>query len=100
MLTLYFKPTCPFSRRVTAVIDRLDLDVEMKDIAADEAYREELEATGGKLQTPYLVDTDKETALYESDNIVDHLQTHYGSTNTAARPRVHVAGGTCVSCEG
>lgn len=101
MLTLYFKPTCPFCRRVIAVIERLELEVEMKDIVANESFAAELEEKGGKRQVPYLVDTDKDAAMYESDDIVKHLQDNYGDTNTpAAKPRVHISDATCVSCEG
>lgn len=101
MLTLYFKPTCPFSRRVIAVIERLELEVEMKDVSANEAFKTELVEKGGKTQTPYLVDTDKNVAMYESDDIVKHLQDNYGDASVAiAKPRVHISDATCVSCEG
>ena len=100
MLTMYMKPTCPFSRRVMAVIDRLELEVEYKDIAADEALAAELESIGGKRQVPYLIDTDANVSMYESDDIVAHLQRTYGQPVAATRPRVHVGGSTCVSCEG
>ena len=101
MLTLYFKPNCPFCRRVVAVIERLELDVEMKDIVADESFAAELEEKGGKRQVPYLVDTDKNVAMFESDDIVKHLQDNYGGDSvTAAKPRVHISDSTCVSCEG
>lgn len=100
MLTLYMKPTCPFCRRVMAVIDRLDLEVEMKDIEAEPALADELVALGGKLMVPYLVDSEKNVQMYESDDIVMHLQRAYGVPTAATRPRVHVGGSTCVSCEG
>jgi glutathione S-transferase len=101
MLTLYYKPTCPFCRRVVAVIERLELEVEMKNIEENQGYRDELLEHGGKQQVPYLVDADKEVAMYESDDIVAHLQTHYGEdTGSAAKPRVHVSDATCTSCEG
>lgn len=100
MLTLYYKPTCPFCRRVMAVIDRLDIEVAMKDTAENDDFKEELIERGGKQQVPYLVDTDKEVEMYESDDIVAHLQKHYGGDTTPAKPRVHVSGSTCISCEG
>lgn len=100
MLTLYYKPTCAFCRRVMAVIDRLELEVEMKNVA-EEDFKTELEEAGGKIQTPFMIDTDKEVSLYESDDIVDHLQTHYGkSASVPVRPRIHVSESACVSCEG
>lgn len=100
MLTLYMKPTCPFCRRVVAVIERLDLEVEMKDIEADATLADELIARGGKRMVPYLVDTKTGVEMYESDDIVLHLQRTYGVPVAATRPRVHVGGSTCVSCEG
>jgi glutathione S-transferase len=102
MLALYYKPACPFCRRVLAVIDRLELDVELRDIEADDAYAQELIARGGKRQVPYLVDETQGVEMYESDDIVAHLQKHYSGAPAAmvARPRVHVGGSTCLSCEG
>lgn len=100
MLTLYTKASCPFCRRVVAVLDRLAIDVEMKDIAENDEYREELIAHGGQQMVPYLVDTDADIAMYESDDIVSYLQKTYGTTTPAQRPRVHVSDSTCVSCEG
>lgn len=101
MLTLYTKATCPFCTRVFAVIDRLGIDVTIKDIAEDPAYAEELIARGGKQQVPYLVDTEAEVEMYESDDIVSHMQKTYGqAVPSAQKPRIHINDSTCVSCEG
>lgn len=102
MLTLYMTPTCPYCQKVIALIEELNLTVEMKDIKGNDAFREELIEKGGKKQVPYLVDTDKEVAMYESDDIMDFLEINYGMTEESAsdKPRVHVAGGVCVACEG
>jgi len=83
-----------------AVIDRLELEVELKDIA-DTNLKAELVALGGKEQVPYLVDTDKSVAIFESDDIVTHLQNNYDKAATVVtRPRIHIADNVCVSCEG
>jgi len=100
MLTLYYRPTCPFCRRVMAVVDRMQLEIELKDIEDTEVMTE-LVASGGKVQVPYLVDTVHSISTYESDDIVTHLQTKYGKgAATATRPRIHIADNVCVSCEG
>ena len=100
MLTLYYKQDCPFCRRVTAVIDRLQLQVELKD-AGDEAVEAELVARGGKMLVPYLVDDNKNVEMYESDDIVAHLQANYGvATSAPSRPRISISDNVCVSCEG
>ena len=101
MITLYYKPTCAFSRRVLAVVDRLGLEIEKKDISSDDSAMAELMEKGGKEQTPFLVDSEHDVAMYESDDIVAHLQNNYGDdTAVSSKPRVHVSGATCVSCEG
>lgn len=101
MLTLYYKPTCSFSRYVISTADRLGLELELKDILSDEAIAAELEEHGGKRQVPYLTDSETGVGLYESEVIVKYLQSTYGQpVATATRPRVHLGGSTCVSCEG
>lgn len=85
------------------MIDELKLEVEMKDISADDTAREELIKKGGKQQVPYIVDTEKEVAMYESDDILDFLEINYGTvgeTEASDKPRIHVGGSTCVACEG
>jgi len=100
MLTLYYKPSCAFSRRVLAVTDRLGLEVEMKDVTETE-IQEELINAGGKKQVPYLVDVEKGESMYESDDIVSYLQKNYGpQTTPSSRPRVHISDNACLSCEG
>lgn len=99
MLTMYYKPTCPFCRRVMAVTDRLGVEVEMKDVN-DDTIAAELIEKGGKRQVPYLIDTDQAVEMYESDDIVAHLQKHYGEGGGESKPRVHISDSTCVSCEG
>jgi glutaredoxin 3 len=100
MLTLYYRPSCPFCRRVTAVVDRMGLQVEMKDIE-DETFKNELMEQGGKVQVPYLVDSSNGTSMYESDDIVSYLQKTYGAPVAApSRPRVHISDNACISCEG
>lgn len=100
MLTLYYRPTCGFCRRVLAVVDRLAINVELKDITEDSVVTE-LEALAGSLKVPYLVDASQSLAMYESDDIVDYLQKNYGGVgSTPARPRIHVADNVCISCEG
>ncbi len=84
-----------------AVIDRLEIEVEMKDISSSTEIENELVEKGGKKQVPYLVDSERSVAMYESDDIVKHLQDNYGKNNTTAtKPRIHVGDSTCVSCEG
>lgn len=100
MLTLYFKPTCKFSRRVIEAATEMGVAIDMKDINADERLREELIAHGGKKQTPYLVDPERGTAMYESADIIDYLRDHYHDDAPPAPARtVHRSNETCDACE-
>ncbi len=81
-----------------AVIERLNLEVDLKDIS-DESIAAELRARGGKVQAPYLIDEAHGIEMYESDAIVAHLQTTYG-VKTAPKVRMHISDNACVSCEG
>lgn len=104
MLTLYSTETCPFVHRVLQVAENLKIDLDIKDISEDEAARLELIERGGKEQVPYLVDTEKSVEMYESNDIIEYIREHYansGATKTeTAKPRVHVGGSVCESCEG
>jgi glutaredoxin 2 len=46
------------------------------DVTNEQTYTEMTEL-GGLDQIPYLVDTTRDEALYESDDIVDYLEEHY-----------------------
>lgn len=77
MLTLYVRTGCPFCAAVLAKVASLDLKVEEKNVA-DEAVAKELIARGGKLQEPYLVDSERNVEMYESGDINEYLDTYYG----------------------
>ena len=102
MLILYYKPTCVFCRSVLATIDRLEIEVDLRDVTADPAHSDALLELGVKRQTPHLVDEEKNFSSYESDAIIKHLQSVYGKpvASSFTRPRIHVGGSVCESCEG
>ncbi len=73
-LILYYKPTCPFCRKVLDFIDKHSIVVPLKNITKSKEAKDELEHLGGKSQVPCLFIDGK--ALYESDEIVSWLKTH------------------------
>lgn len=75
MLILYIKDNCPYSTAVMRKINELDIRVETKNIANNRNALELIEK-GGKYQAPCLIDTDKEIVIYESSDIIDHLDTY------------------------
>ena len=76
MLTLYVKTGCPYCELVLGVVEELGIQVEQKNIA-DDAVATELIQRGGKRQVPYLVDSEKNIEMYESEDIAHYLQQNY-----------------------
>lgn len=74
MLTLYYKPTCPFCQKVLSAAEELNVSFELKDISVDDSAAAELIERGGKRQVPFLVDEDKGVEMYESDDIIVFLK--------------------------
>lgn len=76
MLTLYVTTGCPFCAKVRAEGKELGIALDEKNIT-DPTVAAELVARGGKRQVPYLMDTERKTEMYESDDIVSYLREHY-----------------------
>lgn len=73
-LELFYKPTCPFCRKVTSYLtDRPDLGIIMTNIEESHEDRLRLSETGGKIQVPCLLIDGQ--AMYESDDIITYLKT-------------------------
>lgn len=102
MLTLYYKPTCPFSQRVLGEAERLHVTLNLKDISTDLFLFEELMELGGKTQTPFLVDPERQVTMYDSTDIIGYLIEHYDAADTKQTfggLRIHESDETCDSCQ-
>lgn len=76
---LYEFEGCPYCRKVREALSVLDLEAWVYPCPkGGPRYREELERRGGKAQFPYLVDSNTDEEMYESDDIVRYLFEHYG----------------------
>ncbi len=76
-LSLYQLPSCPFCVKVRRAIKREGLTIELRNISANNHYREELIREGGKRTVPCLrieQADGKVQWLYESNDVVAHLQ--------------------------
>ena len=76
MLTLYVRTGCQYCAKVLAAGEELGITFNLKNVA-DPAVLAELMARGGKRQMPYLVDSEKNVEMYESDDIVHYLHQTY-----------------------
>lgn len=79
MLILYTTPACLYCEKVKSYFETAGIPYEIRDIATHAQYRDELLVKGGKLQVPFLVDTDHTIALYESADIIAYVEKQYGS---------------------
>lgn len=86
-LVLYEFEACPFCRRVREALTRLDLEVEVRPCPkGGTRFRGELLQVGGQEQFPFLVDAGAGVSLYESSDIVAHLERRYGAEAKGDRP--------------
>lgn len=85
MLELYQSEGCPHSQQareklselgVSYVVHNPRLPGDEGGDVTNELTHQELTA-GGEDQIPYLVDTDREVTMYESEDIVDYLDEQY-----------------------
>jgi glutathione S-transferase len=61
---------------VLKTAEDLKIEFNQKNVS-DPGVREELLARGGKVQMPYLVDEEKGTEMYESDDIIAYLHQRF-----------------------
>ena len=87
MLELYQAEGCPHSTAVRETLTDLGVSYvvhnprlpgdEGGDVRNELTHRQ-LADLGGRDQIPLLVDTEREVSLYGEDDIVAHLERHYG----------------------
>lgn len=93
MLTLFYKPTCPYCQRVLAEAEDMGVHFDLKDISTDEALVGRLIELGGKRQVPFLVDREQNIKMYESNDIIEYLKKYYADDASGEKENV------CDSCQ-
>lgn len=73
MLELFYSPTCPYCRKVLDYFEDENIDFERKDVSDKENYNK-LMQTGKIAQVPFLIDTDNNKQMYESDEIIKYVK--------------------------
>lgn len=74
MITLFTKPGCPYCSKVLTRIEELSIPYNEKSIASEENLNELLER-GKKRQVPYMIDEEKGVEMYESNDIIQYLES-------------------------
>jgi glutathione S-transferase len=86
-LTLYNMEGSPYCRKVRESLSELDLEHVVRNVPKGSPKRAELAARGGKVQVPYLIDPNTGHEMYESDDIIAYLESHYAPGRAARRKR-------------
>lgn len=73
---LFYRPTCPYCKRVLAFMEERGIELPLRDISADAEAREGLLRVGGKVQVPCLFIDGK--PMYESGDIIAYLGETFG----------------------
>ena len=72
MLELYYSQTCPYCKKVINYLEGNGIKYEPKDISVHKNY--EILMEKGKIsQVPFLIDTDNNKMMYESDKIIEYI---------------------------
>lgn len=73
-LALYYFESCPFCIIVLRVIDKLNIEVEYRDIYSDQSHLNKLMQDTGRRTTPCLYIDGK--TMFESSDIMAWLEQH------------------------
>ena len=74
MLKLFVLETCPYCQKVINFLEKEHMEYEKIDITNKDS-ESTLIRMGGKRQVPFLVDSDRNIQMYESDDIIEYLKT-------------------------
>ncbi len=90
---LYYKPSCPYCKKVFEHMQKLGVSVRSIDISQDEATKLFLKEKGGKVQVPCLLTKEGEEGeklMYESSVIMEWVvknQKELASSNSPFDPQ-------------
>lgn len=82
-LELYSFEASPFCRIVRERLCALEIPYVLHNVAKNSPSREAFVALSGKMQVPYLIDPNRDVAMFESADIVRYLDTTYGAQAAA-----------------
>ncbi len=74
MLDLFILETCPYCQKVIEFLDKEHMKYNKIDILNKDSENSLIQI-GGKRQVPFLVDTERNIQMYESDDIIEYLKT-------------------------
>ncbi|SDR43700.1 glutaredoxin family protein [Natronobacterium texcoconense] len=83
-ITFYRLQGCPYCERVARLLQEYDLDYQSRFVEPMHSDRNVVKRVAGVRTVPVIVDHDTGVTMAESANIVDYLESTYGSEAPAA----------------
>lgn len=77
-IELYGYEASPYCRLVREALSELEIPYLLHNVARGSAARTAFLARAGKMQVPYLVDPNTNTAMFDSGEIIKYLKQTYG----------------------
>ncbi len=74
MLLLYTMEGCPYCQKVIKHLESKNIEYRAMDVS-DPVNMDELLHLGGDDQVPFFVDTEHNAKMYESDDIIQYIDT-------------------------
>ena len=74
MLDLFVLETCPYCIKVMEFLDKEHMKYRKIDISNKDSEASLIQI-GGKRQVPFLIDTERNIQMYESNDIIEYLKT-------------------------
>ncbi len=85
-IILYEFEGCPYCRIVREAISQSGIQVLVRPCPkGGKRFRPEVRKLGGKAQFPFLIDENKDIAIYESGDIAAYIHHNYGGTRSWQR---------------
>jgi glutaredoxin len=78
-ITLYRLQACPYCERVVRTLDDLDLDYASRFVEPMHSDRNVVKRVAGSRPVPAIVDERTGVTMSESANVVEYLESTYGS---------------------
>ncbi|AFZ72614.1 glutathione S-transferase N-terminal domain-containing protein [Natronobacterium gregoryi] len=91
-ITFYRLQGCPFCERVTRLLQKYDLEYQLRFVEPMHSKRDVVKRVAGVRTVPVIVDDNTGVTMAESANIVDYLESTYGSDAPATEAAETVGG--------
>ncbi|QSG13881.1 glutaredoxin family protein [Halapricum desulfuricans] len=78
-ITLYRLQACPFCERVVRTLEEHDLDYQSRFVEPLHSKRNAVKRLTGQRSVPAIVDETTGVTMSESENIVEYIETTYGT---------------------